>query len=548
MRRVNELDALVVAAKARADAAKARADAEKARADAAVRALDLDKRVLVHEKNWAEWLSAVVLDGVTFDSRVAIAPHHTVRHSSTSAANDDEFKLAAESMTTAVHDSDFWEGLPSVDAITVENACNAIRSKPAVAKHLFEAVHAAAPLADLHLYVEMDMTRVASTTRRTNLLFYVHSGTPPNSLNACVQRNGVCSIELQSVLDNEHDRLAMAELLRDFAHTVGQGIEATKGTFFGLMGDGVTWVATRWEVVMGSIAKPFRAVRSERFSLNLNDDVSLAAFVTRVLRLRAAAAQRMRHSTGWTMLAVVPAQDTSFIVERVLGVTDSCVVAQCVIETDRANRRTVALKIDRTTDKTHRCEKEAQVRERWLAMDSPPPPHIAVCTAVELYGARPVLQLETVGTVLEDMCLCAENVREELARVVCNDVLVALNWLHSLESPLAFVDLHPGNIVMCDGRAYLIDLESCSALGEPTQKPIREAFRTLDTTTNTPTQHTDKLGLMLVLAWIFDVDSFRSGIARLESREIGASQAATLLQKFASLDDFCSKMEIAVAV
>lgn len=148
-----------------------------------------------------------------------------------------------------------------------------------------------------------------------------------------------------------------------------------------------------------------------------------------------------------------------------------------------------------------------------------------------------MIVLETVGTVLEDMCLCDKSARKLLARVVHDHVTAALNWLHSLKTPLAFVDLHPGNIIIRDGCAYLIDCESCSPIGEPTNKPIRAAFRTLGVD-KTPTRETDMRGLLLVLAWIVDMDSFRSGVARIESREVGADKTVALLQKLQTIEDF----------
>lgn len=103
---------------------------------------------------------------------------------------------------------------------------------------------------------------------------------------------------------------------------------------------------------------------------------------------------------------------------------------------------------------------------------------------------------------------------------------------------MAFVDLHPGNIVISNtGRAFLIDLESSSTLGEPTTKPIRAAFRTL-AADNTPTRDTDSRGLLLVLAWILDVQAIRSAVARVDSRDAGADKVAALLSTQGSLDEF----------
>jgi hypothetical protein len=89
-------------------------------------------------------------------------------------------------------------------------------------------------------------------------------------------------------------------------------------------------------------------------------------------------------------------------------------------------------------------------------------------------------------------------------------------------------------------KAYLIDAESCSALGVRTDAPIRPAFRTLGVD-QTPTVATDRHGLLLILAWVLDVDRFRSGVARLESREAGETEARALCGRYASLKAFVSE-------
>jgi hypothetical protein len=231
-----------------------------------------------------------------------------------------------------------------------------------VARCIFETIQSSVPLPDVHLYIEQINSQDQSTTRRTDLLFYHHVGTALESLNACMQRNGLLSIELNSILDSSaHDKVAMAELLRDFAHTIGEGAETAKRTFFGLVGDGVSWIATQWQIVVGGIGKKFHAVRSERFELDLYDEASLTAFVTRILRLRAGAAAQSRHNTGWEVRPLSLGANHCISVDRVLGVTESCVVVQCDV-VDGTKRRTVALKIQRASDMQERCAKEVAVR------------------------------------------------------------------------------------------------------------------------------------------------------------------------------------------
>jgi hypothetical protein len=131
------------------------------------------------------------------------------------------------------------------------------------------------------------------------------------------------------------------------------------------------------------------------------------------------------------------------------------------------------------------------------------------------------MRLDTVGTVLEKACLCVGEERDQVARLVLRDLPAALDWL--LARATAFVDLHPGNVILVGAgtarRAYLIDAESCSALGVQTDVPIR------------PTG-----GQLLVLEWVLDVDRFRSGVARLD--EAGEAEARDLGWRYASLEAF----------
>jgi hypothetical protein len=534
------------------------------------------------EKNLAatNWLAEIVVKAVRFDSIVSAAiPHQTPRHasssvnsasSSTSAAtttapaapSEEEAAEAAiralvELETSAV--GAFWRSLPGVDEATVDRATDAVCADATLrlaydavlaararstsqkadeialvhplAHALFDTVLASSALlpADVLLYKEKRSATAIdkAQTRHPDLLLFRHAP----------QRNGLLSIELKSVLDGSHESVAHVELLRDYGHTIGRGGEAEKPQFFGLAGDGVCWIASRWQTVFSSVEKPFRCDKSERFELDLSRRDSVRAFVERVLRLVSGAIVRGRRSrTGWSV-GLLKVGDRRFSVVRALAATQSCVVAEC-----RASNAagTFALKIALKSDDKHRCAEEARIRAPWLELANPPP-FISSCTAVDFYGVAPTLRLETVGTVLERECLCETTTRMRVATMVLRDVGAALSWLHS--QGLAFVDLHPGNIVIAtsddDGaqHAYLIDVESCSPLGTATQKPIRGSFRTLAPDA-VPSAKTDKLALMLVLAWVLDVGAFRTGVACIEPREAGASDAAALLALFPSLEHF----------
>jgi hypothetical protein len=62
------------------------------------------------------------------------------------------------------------------------------------AHELFNTIHKAAPLPNLHLYLEREMPIDGALSRRPDQLFYIHKGSPPESLNMCLQRKGVLSV------------------------------------------------------------------------------------------------------------------------------------------------------------------------------------------------------------------------------------------------------------------------------------------------------------------------------------------------------------------
>jgi hypothetical protein len=592
--RIAELEArLASESAARSKEARARAEAEKKLSAEVIARTEAEKN-LAKEKNQrtaTDWLTTIVDKAVRFDSIVSAAiPHQTPRHasssvtsSSTSAAtapaappplSEEEVAEAAikalvELKTSAV--GAFWRSLPGVDQATVDRATDAVCADATLqlaydavlaarsmstsqkadevalvhplAHALFDTILASSALlpADVLLYKEKRSATAIdkAQTRHPDLLLFRHAPGAEvlSRFGSCQQRNGLLSIELKSVLDGSHESVAHVELLRDYGHTIGQGGEAEKPQFFGLAGDGVSWIASRWQTVFSSVEKPFRCDKSERFELDLSRRDSVRAFVERVLRLVSGAIVRgLRSKTGWSV-DPLDVGGRRFEVVRVLAATKSCVVAECSAS---GAAGTFALKIARKSDDKHRCAEEARIRAPWLELANPPP-FISRCTAVDFYSVAPTLRLETVGTVLERECLCETATRMRVATMVLRDVGAALSWLHS--QGLAFVDLHPGNVVLATGstdgaqHAYLIDLESCSPLGTATQKPIRGSFRTLALDA-VPSATTDKLALMLVLAWVLDVAAFRTRVARIEPREAGASDAAALLALFPSLEEF----------
>lgn len=580
----------VAEAQARAAESQARAAAEAtAVAEARARAAESHARVIAEANAIAEaqlrateateaqaraWLARIVGAGQAFAERIHQGRAHQTRRNASSSISSGsnaprpagltDVDVAIQTLVSLRQpDAAFWSELRPTHASTVDRiaarliADTSVRDKlAAVAAHRasgaggkeIELVHPLAhavfsivaeelALPDIHLYLEKKRgdDRVAvddALTRHPDVLFYRHRGGAVTEFNSCVQRSGVFSVELKSRLSSTHVNEAVVELLRDYTHTVDDGVSPTAPTFYALLGDGVEWVATRWQCVVSAYYKAFALQQSARFQFDITDATAIRPFVDNVVRLLCAAVASPTHPTGWTLAPLDVAAGNRITAQRVLAATSACVVVQC----SDASGSTFALKVPLPAQ-PERCEKEMAVRSRWLA-EGLVPPNIAVCSAVSFFGA-PAIRLDTVGDVLERVCLCSAAERESVARVVLRDVGAALDWLHARNA--AFVDLHPGNVILVGAgaarQAYLIDAESCGALGATSEAPVRPAFRTLGAD-QVPTVETDRLGLMLVLAWVLDVQHFRSGVARLESREAGEAEACDLRERYASLEAF----------
>jgi hypothetical protein len=159
-------------------------------------------------------------------------------------------------------------------------------------------------------------------------LFYRHRGGAVAEFYSCVQRSGVFSVELKSRLTSSHVNDAVVELLRDYTHAVDDGVSPTSPTFYALLGDGVEWVATRWQCVVSAYNKAFALQQSARLQFDITDAGAIRAFVDNVVRLQCAAVASPTHATGWT-LAPLDVAGNRITAQRMLAPTSACVVVQC---------------------------------------------------------------------------------------------------------------------------------------------------------------------------------------------------------------------------
>ena len=72
---------------------------------------------------------------------------------------------------------------------------------------------------------------------------------------------------------------------------------------------------------------------------------------------------------------------------------------------------------------------------------------------------------------MEKCCLCTQLECKRIKDIVKRDITTALNFLH--KKGLAFVDVHPGNIIIAEGKAYLIDVESIRYLNHELGYPYK---------------------------------------------------------------------------
>jgi len=104
------------------------------------------------------------------------------------------------------------------------------------------------------------------------------------------------------------------------------------------------------------------------------------------------------------------------------------------------------------------------------------------------------------------VCLTLKPTQTALLQVVNSDVKRALAVLHG--ASFAFVDLHPGNVIVYTDaagapRVKLIDCESMRAFGSLlTDVPVRPRFKSLDKAL--ASNDSDNESFLYLLAWIVD--------------------------------------------
>jgi len=302
---------------------------------------------------------------------------------------------------------------------------------------------------------------------------------------------------------------------------------------FSVLGDGVFYWLAR-SLVISAVRKIVETRLSRFFDVRKADEAR-SLFSTCVAMCRQAYAQQ--HT--YTLMSMLPdVTDERFLFGEIIDCNPSSVLFRftdrrsniggariCKLPRNRLNKR---FDNERQVWQTHRMR---------LASDG-----FVQFVAADFFGVDVDLALvfeDDGGTALEYLCRCTKAAQHELARVVHRGVTRALDWLH--DGALAFVDLHPGNVIVYvdgDGKmhAKLIDCESVCACGSSlTEVPVRPRFASLHN--KTAGKQSDLESFVYLLAWI--VDEFCPTL-----REVEAHQKAFDLRK----GEICAKWPTAEAL
>ena len=102
------------------------------------------------------------------------------------------------------------------------------------------------------------------------------------------------------------------------------------------------------------------------------------------------------------------------------------------------------------------------------------------------------------GEALQDKCLCDNKLQDKIVEWINRDIRPALKWMH--DKGWAFGDIQPGNIVVDEEHAYLIDFES--AWDGKMEKQVHVHRQGFTNKTDPTTKESDEAALEKVIEWV----------------------------------------------
>jgi len=306
-----------------------------------------------------------------------------------------------------------------------------------------------------------------------------------------------------------------------------------------VLGDGVFyWLAcTKFKGVVGTLVET---------RLSQCYDVRIPGEAQTLFRLCVAAARQAyaaQHTYAVEAALLPHVDDERFAFVEILDCNESSVLFrfrdhQRVPAAAAASGARIG-KLPRMVNKRERFDREVGVWQQHGALLKRSDCFVQL-TATDFFAINNVLVfVDDGGVSLERICRCTPETRGDLLRVVHRDVSRALTLLHGAAPALAFVDLHPGNVIICTDAAAaaasgnnkcakLIDCESVRTFGASlADVPIRPRFASLDKTT--ASQESDAESFLYLLAWTVDEfcatmreDNAHQAAFNTRKREIGA--------------------------
>jgi len=349
-------------------------------------------------------------------------------------------------------------------------------------------------------------TKHSDVERYPDALFHKHgSSSTDTKLTRCAARNAVLPVELKRNLDAQQDE-ALAGALRDYARFIGHRLPFHSHTLPVLIGDGIDYELWLFHAVFDKNSGQFKVqrVRQHRIELVTAENQSDVAKICDNVR------QLLQTCHSWLSKSDERAggldwpdelEDENYV--AVLGVTSRVVVLR---RRDSGNQYTAVKLPVKDLSKRRDVETEhVQKLRRLLSKEACEQLHLPCVVDGLLETREPA---DAKFDCLDMHCLCDSATRLKAAQTIVDAIVPLLELLHDQRH--AFVDVHPGNIVMSADAsvAYLVDFESVTEFDKAYDVlPVRPGFRVVGH--KTVDASVDFKSLLLVLHWLLDTGGFR---------------------------------------
>ena len=305
-----------------------------------------------------------------------------------------------------------------------------------------------------HIAVYTQSNTSSKQDRKADILFHEYESSNFNAAGHagwCAQKNALFPIKLKKKIYNSNNTLNSS-----FTKAVG---EIQWATFlskncqarFGLIGDGINWVFTE-TCVVGTQSKIFKYGEK---TVDYKTFKKFLKTLKNILLIKQNKAKLLPLSKIYTIGEYISEKNFIFV-------SPACGIIEFTKKSDKKEKTVFKFVIDRKNPLQEKEYTQLQFfEENELEKCDKLVPFLDC--GLQLHKMN-VFQMPFYKNCssLQDFCLCNSERGDEIFEIVKRDVSKALDFLHDKE--LAFVDLHPGNILLIEEEgqthAKLCDFES----------------------------------------------------------------------------------------